>query len=63
MKFISFKDFNRRQWGKNAIIGLLGGGVLGMSGILLVEIIGGIVSLMGVICGIIWIKKIVGKEQ
>lgn len=53
--FLSFKMMTRKDFGKNAIIGLLGGYVLSIAGYWVVEFIGGIVALFGLICGVVWI--------
>lgn len=58
-RFLSFKNMSRKDFGRNAIIGFLGGGIMSMSGIVIIEIIGSVLSLLGLICGVIWLYKFI----
>ena len=61
-KFLSSKDWTRKDWGRNAITGLLGGFILASSGIIFIEVIGSVVSLLGLVCGLVWIYKKIKNE-
>lgn len=58
-RFGSFKNMSRKDFGRNAIIGILGGGVVGMNGIPIIEVIGSILSLLGFTYGVIWLYRLI----
>ena len=58
----SEKDWTTKDWGRNAIIGILGGGILGRSGIIVWEVVGDVVGTLGLICAIYWIVRKVQKK-
>ncbi len=69
-RFLSFKDMTKKDYGKNAIIGLLGGGVLNMPHLtsikelgIILGVLGGIISIVGLYCGIIWLYKTVSESE
>ena len=63
-KFLSVKDWSRNDYGRNAITGLLGGAIVGSSHIVIFSVIGDLLVLLGLICGVVWIyKSISGRKQ
>ena len=61
--FVSMKEWGRKEYGKNAIIGLLGGYIASISGILIIEVIGDVLMLVGLILGLVWIYKTVKEKK
>ncbi|OGI73009.1 hypothetical protein A3D42_03045 [Candidatus Nomurabacteria bacterium RIFCSPHIGHO2_02_FULL_41_18] len=61
-RFLSFKQMTRKDYGRNAITGLLGGYVLSIAGYPLFEVIGSIVALLGLICGLVWLYRTITKK-
>ncbi|MCX6760444.1 MAG: hypothetical protein NTW46_03840 [Candidatus Nealsonbacteria bacterium] len=62
-KFLSFKDMTKKDYGRNAIIGLLAGYVLNIDHFIIINVIGDMAALLGFICGIIWIYKVIMKAK
>jgi Na+(H+)/acetate symporter ActP len=56
-KFLSMKDWGTKDYKKNGILGILMGIIGNMSGIIFVEIIGGVLLIVGIILLIIWVYK------
>lgn len=55
-KWYEFRKMDKRELGYTAIIGLLAGLVFSsFGGNIILSIFGGVLSLAGIICGIIWI--------
>jgi hypothetical protein len=61
--FKAMKYWSIRDWGKGALTGLLGGGVVAMTGGPFWIFIGGILMWIGIICGIVWIYKLVREKS
>lgn len=61
-RFLSFKEMTRKDYGRNAIIGLLAGYVLNIDGYLVVGVIGDVVALLGLICGLVWLYRTITKK-
>lgn len=57
------KEWTRKDYGKNALLGVLMGVIGNMSGIIFVEIIGDVLLLAGIVFGIIWISKTIKEKQ
>lgn len=50
--------WSTEKWGKNAVTGLLGGFIIAKAyPILFLEMIGQVIALAGLVCGIVWIYK------
>jgi len=62
-KFLSMKDWSVKDYKKNALLGILMGIVGNMSGIIFVEIIGGVLFLVGIILGVIGIYKAIKEKN
>lgn len=62
-KFLSMKDWSVTDYKKNAFIGVLMGVVGNMSGIIFVEIIGGVLFLVGIVLGVIGIYKAIKEKK
>jgi hypothetical protein len=62
-KFLSMKDWGPKDYKKNALLGILMGIIGNMSGIIFVEIIGGVLFIVGIILGIIWIYKTIKEKR
>lgn len=62
-KFLSMKDWSVKDYKKNALLGVLMGMVGNMSGIIFVEIIGGVLFLAGIVLGIIGIYKATKEKK
>ena len=60
-KFTSFKDMTRKDYGRSAITGLLGGEIIRNTNILIFEILGSIIAFLGLICGIVWLYRVIKK--
>jgi len=57
------KNWNRKDYGKNAVTAILGGVVCNFSGIIIIGVIGDVLFVFGLILTIIWLyKKISNKE-
>ena len=55
MKFQILGD--EETYGKMALTGLLAGGVLGASGVLLAEVIGDVLAIAGIVYAVAWLYK------
>lgn len=62
-KFLSMKDWSVTDYKKNALLGALMGVVGNMSGIIFVEIIGGVLFLVGIVLGVIGIYKAIKEKK
>lgn len=62
-KIFTWKNWNRKEYGRNAIIGMLGGGIAYQSGIVIIQSIGSVISVLGLICGLIWIYRIITRKN
>jgi hypothetical protein len=55
-KWYEFRKMDRREFGYTAIVALLAGGIFSsLGGSITLDIFGGVLSLAGLACGIIWI--------
>lgn len=64
MKFISTKDWTTKDYGKNAVMALIAGGVAAQlnTGFFFVPIIADIIILTGFILGIFWFYRVTRVE-
>ncbi|KND49533.1 MAG: hypothetical protein AB203_00430 [Parcubacteria bacterium C7867-008] len=60
---LSVKDWTRNEYGRNALIALLGGLVLNMSGYTIGEVFGSILALLGFGLGVIWAYLKISKKE
>lgn len=56
-KWWQLRRMNKKEYGYTAVLGLLVGVITINQGPLIIKVIGGILNLVGLICGIIWIIK------
>ena len=67
---MNFKNMTRKDYGKNALTGILAGGILNMAHLtesplinISLSIFGSVLSVLGFLCGLIWIYRIIRKIQ
>ena len=58
-RFLSLKDMTRKDFGRNAVIGILGGGLSYSSGYVIMQVLGSVISLAGFICAVIWLYRVI----
>jgi len=62
-KWWQFRKMSKKEYGRNFWIGILGGYILSTYGeILLIQIIGDVLAVFSIVCGIIWIILVI-KER
>jgi hypothetical protein len=61
-KFISLKDMARKDYGKASITGILGGLIFGNNSNIFLSIIGGVVFMFGLYCGVVWLYRLILKK-
>ncbi len=63
-KFLSFRDMTRQDYGKAAITGLLGGYIVSIAtNMTLLHALGGLISLLGLICGLVWLYRLLLRKS
>lgn len=61
--FVSIKNWDRKTYQKNALTAFLGGYITSMSGIPILELIGGALMIIGIILEMVWIYKKIKESK
>ncbi|OHA84405.1 MAG: hypothetical protein A2937_01550 [Candidatus Yonathbacteria bacterium RIFCSPLOWO2_01_FULL_47_33b] len=63
-KFYSFRNRSRKEWGRDAVIGILGGYVITIAlDAELFKALGSIISLLGFLCSVVWVIKTISPKK
>ena len=56
-RYLSVRDWTQKDYGRNAITGILGGAIISSVNSAITHVVGGFLVILGLVCGLVWIYK------